>query len=200
MFNHVAGHGAFRFKPADRDKLSLLKARLGPISGHRVLEPGCGSGPLTEWLARWVAPGGVVEAFDPSAGMLENAARNLRGLHGVILTEGRCEQLEWPEKSFDLVLCFRVLPHFDDVDAVLRRFARWLVPGGRLLIVHWEGRAALNALHAHHGPVEEDVFPQRSYLEPTLQRRGFAIRGWIENDEEIFIEAELGSTPATGSA
>lgn len=196
MFDHIAGHGCFHFKPGDEPRLALLQRRLGGIRGLRVLEPGCGSGPLTEWLARWVEPGGHVEAFDPSAGMLAQAAANLRGVTNVRLSRRRCEEADWPPASFDIVLCFRVFPHFDDVEAVLARFHRWLAPEGRLLIVHWEGRQALNALHAHHGPVDQDVFPQRSYLESALRRRRFKIERWIEDENEIYVEATRQDTSA----
>lgn len=200
LFAHVAGHGAFRFRDEDAPKLERLRERLGPLGGARILEPGCGSGPLTTHLARWSSPGGLVEAFDPSETMLGHAQLNLRGVSGVRLTRGRCEDLEWPAGAFDRIVCFRVLPHFDDLDAVLRRFARWLCPGGRLVIAHWEGREALNAIHAAHGGVEQEVFPQRSYLEPALHRRGLAVRAWIDDPEEIHIEAELQAQTEADSA
>ena len=44
---------------------------LGSVYGKRVLEVGCGSGPLTEWL---VDHGAAVVACDVSATMLENRA------------------------------------------------------------------------------------------------------------------------------
>jgi ubiquinone/menaquinone biosynthesis C-methylase UbiE len=66
----------------------------------------------------------------------------------VRLTRVRSKAAVFSEGASDCVICFRVFPHFDDIDAVLARFARWLRPGGRLHIVHWEGRAVLAA---HHG-------------------------------------------------
>jgi demethylmenaquinone methyltransferase/2-methoxy-6-polyprenyl-1,4-benzoquinol methylase len=195
LFEHVADHGAFRFTERERGKLELLRTRLGPLAGLRILEPGCGTGPLTEWLYKWSDPGGVIEAFDPNRQMLAKAAEYLRGLPRCRLSCGRCEDIEWAEHSFDLIVCFRVFPHFDDVDEVLNRFRRWLATGGRLLVVHWEGRDALDALHAHHEPVEGDIFPPRKYLEAALSRKGFSISTWIDDSEEIFIDAQLSPAP-----
>ena len=47
---------------------------LGSVYGKRVLEVGCGSGPLTEWL---VDHGAAVVACDVSAAMLEIARSRL---------------------------------------------------------------------------------------------------------------------------
>jgi demethylmenaquinone methyltransferase/2-methoxy-6-polyprenyl-1,4-benzoquinol methylase len=189
FFDHAAGGGSLRFNPGDEVKLETLCRRLGDLRGRRVLEPGCGAGALTPWLARWTGPDGQVEAFDPSAKMLAHAAINLRGIANVRLSRTRCEDAEWPAGAFDLVVCFRVFPHFDDVDTVLARFHRWLAAGGRLVIAHWDGRASLNSLHARHGPLEQDVFPRRSDLEPALRRHGFRPVAWIEDASEIYVEA-----------
>ena len=190
FFDLFAKQGdAMRFGPGDETKLARLRERLGDLRGARVIEPGCGAGPLTEWLALWVEPGGSVEAFDASGEMLGRCLPAVAGRKNVRLTQVRCEDAVFPAGAFDRVICFRVFPHFDEVDAVLARFARWLRPGGRLHIVHWEGRAALAAIHGGCASLAQDVLPPSAELAAALARHGFSLITAIDDAHEIYLEA-----------
>jgi SAM-dependent methyltransferase len=54
-------------------------------------------------------------------------------LPDVELVWGRAEELPWPERSFDRVLCVNALHHFDDARTFVREAYRVLKPGGMLL-------------------------------------------------------------------
>lgn len=190
FFDRLARTGdAMRFRPTDQTKLARLGKRLGDLRGQRVLEPGCGSGPLTEWLCRRVGPRGHVTAFDPSPAMLDRCRKLVARRRNVSLVQTRCEEAGFPDRTFDRVVCFRVLPHFADLDAVLVRFARWLKPGGRLHIVHWEGREALAAIHGTDQAVAADVLPAFAELDAALRRHGFVTVTAIDNHREVYVEA-----------
>jgi ubiquinone/menaquinone biosynthesis C-methylase UbiE len=190
FFEEVARHGdPLSFRSGDRAKLERLRARLGSLRGLSIVEPGCGAGHLTRWLSRWVGPAGSVEAFDPSRAMLGWARRALTGRDNTRFRRVRCETARFAEGQFDRVICFRVLPHFDRLDPVFARFACWLQPGGRLHIVHWEGRDRLAAIHGGYRAVATDVLPPPRKLAESLRRHRFTVTAWVDDAEEVYLEA-----------
>ena len=189
-FDRLAHDGrALRFNSDDGPRLERLRLRLGDLRGLHVLEPGCGAGPLTECLSRWVEPGGVVEAFDPSLAMLNLCRNAIDGRANVRLTQVNCEDAMWPAGEFDRVICFRVWPHFTKPAAVAARFARWLRPGGRLHIVHWQGRAALAAVHNTETALTGHVLPSAADLAEMLRDHGFTVASTIDTTDEFYLEA-----------
>jgi ubiquinone/menaquinone biosynthesis C-methylase UbiE len=181
-------------QPRHLGKLAELKARLGTLRGLRVLEPGCGAGALTQHLREWVSPGGFVLSFDSSPGMFEEARRQFSAIASVEVRMGRAEDIELPKGSFDLVLCFRVMPHLESLTRALKLFRGALKPGGRLVICHFEGREELNRIHAEAGGlVAKDVFPKELELREQLWRSGFSVRLWIDTPAEIFIDCAVSS-------
>jgi hypothetical protein len=59
-----------------------------------------------------------------------------------------------------------------------------------LHIVHWEGRAALAAIHGGCASLAQDVLPTTTELAVALERRGFAIAAAIDDENEVYFEAE----------
>ena len=143
-----AGKNPLLFNETDRRKVLRLKKRLGDLAGKRVIEPGCGVGPLTEYLSKWVGPKGRVMAFDVSHGMVEQCRARLGHLHNVDILHIAAETVKLQSAAWDLVILFRVFPHFDNKPAVLRRLRPWIAPKGRIVIANFEGSAQLNVLHA----------------------------------------------------
>jgi ubiquinone/menaquinone biosynthesis C-methylase UbiE len=181
--------GALSFTPADEPKLEQLRSRLGDLRGLRVLEPGCGAGPLTEMLAGWVEPGGSVDAFDSSGEMIACCRHAVANRSNVQVMRAFCEEAVFADGTFDRVVCFRVFPHFNDVDSVLGRFARWLRPAGRLHIVHWASRATLATMHGAHAAVIADVLLSPADLAVALARHGFTITSLLDGEAEFHLEA-----------
>jgi len=189
-FDRLARDGrALQFKADDGPRLERLQSRLGDLRGLRVLEPGCGAGPLTAHLSRWVEPGGAVHAFDPSPAMLQLCRQAIGGRANVRLTEVSCEDATWPAGGFDRVICFRVWPHFTMPAVVPSRFARWLRPGGRLHIVHWQGRAALAAVHNTEAALAGHVLPSAEAFAAVLRDHGFRVVTAIDTADEFYLEA-----------
>jgi ubiquinone/menaquinone biosynthesis C-methylase UbiE len=104
---------------------------LEDVQGKRVLEVGCGSGPLTEWL---VDHGAEVVACDVSAEMLEIARSRIGGkaeLHHHDLTE----PLTFLERAnVDVVVASLVFHYLRDWVAPLRELHRVLRPTGSVVM------------------------------------------------------------------
>lgn len=105
---------------------------VGDVAGVRLLDAGCGDGAL---VAAMAAKGAEVTGVDPDPAMLLAAQKRMAGA-GVkaTLTEGRLEQLPFPDASFDVVASITVLCFLPDATGAFREMARVLRPGGRLIL------------------------------------------------------------------
>jgi len=103
--------------------------------GLRAVDLGTGTGTVARGLARH---GCAVTALDVSAPMLD-AARGLASEAGLPITfaEAPAERTGLPGGAFDLVVAGQCW-HWFDRPAAVREAARLLVPGGRLVIAHFD--------------------------------------------------------------
>ena len=147
---------------------------LGPVSGRRVLEVGCGAASAGRWLA---TRGARVTAVDLSAGMLRHAATAARTC-GVRIPLVQCDAMALPLRDgvFDIAFtAFGAVPFVDDSAAVMREVFRVLRPGGRWVFsathpMRWifmddPGEAGLLAVNSY--------FDRRPYVE--FDRDGTAV-------------------------
>jgi ubiquinone/menaquinone biosynthesis C-methylase UbiE len=109
---------------------------LAPAPGERVLDLGAGTGYYALDVARAVAPGGELEAFDLQPEMLADLAARARAaeVENVGTTAGDAAALPYPAASFDAVYLVTVLGEIPDQDGALREVRRVLRPGGRLVV------------------------------------------------------------------
>ena len=160
------------FSADEREKVDAFvrRWRIGP--GDRVLEPGCGSGRLTEILAAQTGPSGLVLAFDSSPRLMMHA--QARGLppHAILRT-AHAETLQLAPGSFDHIVCFNVLPHLVPLESIVGRLAESLRPGGRFRVAHTRSRVDVNELH-RRGPafLNGHILPAPRDLEALLRGAG----------------------------
>ncbi len=146
-------------------------AAVAEAAPERVVDVGCGTGDLTERLAREADV--PVVALDLSPRMAE--LTRARGLGAV--TAG-IEHLPFPDGAFDAVLANRVLYHLPDLDTGLSELARVLRPGGRLVAVAYriDHLAELWEVVGHE-PLADPTFvaengeePLRRHFDPVERR------------------------------
>ncbi|RDI49962.1 class I SAM-dependent methyltransferase [Nocardia mexicana] len=101
----------------------------GDVTGRRILDAGCGSGPLFAALRE---RGADVTGIDASARMLEHARRRL-GAEADLRVADLADPLPFPDGAFDDVVASLVLHYLQDWGPTLSELRRVLVPGGRLV-------------------------------------------------------------------
>jgi len=121
LFRHLVGR--------DTTRRTYAREHLRAKPGHRVLDLGCGTGDMLEFLpdVRYVG-------YDISPVYIEHA-RERFGARGDFRCAPVTEDLAVEAGSFDLVIAHGVLHHLDDPTAtgLLRVARRALVAGGRLV-------------------------------------------------------------------
>ncbi len=102
---------------------------LPDFAGKNVLDLGCGLG----WHAAYAIEHGAahVTGIDISEKMLEKA-RQINGREGIEYRREAFEDSEFPENSFDVVICSLMLHYLASYDEFLEKIHRWLKPDGVL--------------------------------------------------------------------
>lgn len=149
---------------------------VGDVRGRRILDAGCGSGPLA---AELVARGADVTGFDGSPAMIDLARRRLGGSVPLSVHD-LTEPLPYADETFDDVVASLVLHYLEDWDAPLAEIRRVLKPGGRLVAsVNHPFAQVLNA-------PDEDYFATRLYSEDIeLNGQTTALTFWHRPLREV---------------
>jgi len=103
---------------------------VGDVAGRRVLDAGCGSGPIYADLR---AAGAIVTGIDSSAGMLDQARLRL-GSDADLVVADLGDPLPLDDNTFDDVVVSQALHYLKDWNPTLAEFRRILKPGGRLIV------------------------------------------------------------------
>jgi SAM-dependent methyltransferase len=139
-------------------------AQLRP--GGTVVDVGCGTGRALTPLRAAVGPAGTVVGLDLTPEMLADATAR-----GEVLIQADACRLPFGDRTLDAIFAAGLLMHLPDPDAGLRELARVVRPGGRLVLFHPSGRAALAARHGR------TIRPDEPLSEQPL-RRSTAATGW----------------------
>jgi SAM-dependent methyltransferase len=138
----VSGDAYDRFMGRYSRELAPAFADFAEVeAGQRVLDVGCGSGVLTEELARRVGADHVGGA-DPSP-LLDACAERVPGAD---LKRAAAEDLPWPDDSFDAALAQLVVHFMNDVEAGIAEMARITRPGGVVAACTWDFSGGMQLL------------------------------------------------------
>jgi SAM-dependent methyltransferase len=124
----------------DRDALTLLRAAVSAAEGEAWADLGAGDGVFTRALAVLVGSAGQVFAVDEDNRAL-SAVRAWAASATATVTVLRADvtkPLDLP--PLDGVVMANILHFVADAEAVLPRIVSLLKPGGRLVLIEYEGR------------------------------------------------------------
>ena len=153
-------------------------------AGRSVLDAGCGTAYGTQLLA--AAGARCVTGVDLAAAVLESVAPEMPD--AVTLRAGDLRNLADEDDTYDLVVCFEVIEHFEDPFPVLDELVRVLAPNGVLAVsspnrgVYQEG----NPHHLHEFTPDELEAALRERLRNVgLQRQSNFITSAVLGDESF---------------
>jgi SAM-dependent methyltransferase len=133
----------------------------GDVSGRRILDAGCGSGPLMQALGH---KGAVVTGLDSSAAMVD-LARTRLGEDADVHVADLAAPLPFPDAEFDDVVASLVLHYLEDWAGPLAELRRVLKPGGRLI------------LSVIHPSIYAIVYPDADYFALTEYSEDYTFGG-----------------------
>jgi 2-polyprenyl-3-methyl-5-hydroxy-6-metoxy-1,4-benzoquinol methylase len=157
----------------------VLTDMVGHTTGRQILDVGTGAGRAALLLARG---GAHVTAVDASDQMLDVARRRAaeEGLH-VDFRRGDAHALEFTDRSFDVVVCLRVLMHAPDWRECLAELCR--VANGLVIFDYPSATSAAllqagarRVIHALGGRTEAYRVFTDATIRRALARSGFAVR------------------------
>lgn len=142
---------ALEVRAADPQQRAMLTSYLADVplpAEGRVLEPGCGTGPVARALAR--RPG-IAEAvgIDPSPILLAKARELGDGLPNLSFRLGDGRDLPLADAAFDAVVFHTTLCHIPDCERALAEAHRVLRPGGHLAVFDGDYATTSVALGDH---------------------------------------------------
>jgi O-methyltransferase / aklanonic acid methyltransferase len=110
--------------------------------GANILDVATGRGAVLFSAAEIVGPQGHVTGIDLSEMMIQENREAIKrlGLQNVEAREMDAEYLEFPDESFDCVLCSFAIFFFPQLDRALSEMRRVLKPNGRIAVTTWGTR------------------------------------------------------------
>jgi ubiquinone/menaquinone biosynthesis C-methylase UbiE len=163
----------------------------GDVADLKILDAGCGSGPLMEAL---LAKDAVVSGFDLSPAMVELARQRL-GDDADVRVADLGAPLPYPDDAFDLVVASLSLHYVEDWASALAELRRVLKRGGRLVV------------SIIHPTVYAIVYPEADYFALTQYSEDYDFGDgtvwmtyWHRPLQDVintFVEAGFGITTVT---
>jgi SAM-dependent methyltransferase len=134
---------------------------LGDVAGRRILDAGCGSGPLVADLQE---RGATVAGFDASPAMIRLAQERL-GDEADLRVADLTAPLPYGDGAFDDALAVLVLHYLEDWSGPLAELRRVLKPGGRLVVV------------VNHPVIPPVMYPEIDYFATTPNAEAYDFDG-----------------------
>ncbi|MEZ6057669.1 MAG: methyltransferase domain-containing protein [Planctomycetaceae bacterium] len=141
---------AFRTLSSSQRTLAFRAIGLMEVAaGDAVLDIACGRGG-SSFMIRHSTPAAMVHAIDLLDENIHIAHRIFPNDQALTFTQGNAQALQFPDGTFQRVLCCEAAFHFPDRAQFLREAARVLAPGGQLVVVDFVWNSKSHRQHLDH--------------------------------------------------
>jgi SAM-dependent methyltransferase len=171
----------------DMPAYAAAVAEAGIPSPAVVLDLGCGTGRALPALRSAVGPTGTVLAIDATPEMLTAATERGRAC-GAQLIVGDALHLPLAEAAVQAVFAAGLLMHLPDPVVALHELARVTDSGGRLILFHPSGRAALAARKGYE--LRDDDTLAHDVLAGLLSHTGWQLNRYDDAPHRFFALAQ----------
>ena len=136
----VFGMDLSQFNVLDMEQLNTLVEKLDLKPGETVLDLGCGSGRVTEYISD--VTGGKLIGLDFAAEVIKRAQeRTISKKSRLTYVVGNMDEMLFEEGSFDAVISIDTLYFVESIDATIKELKKLLKPStGRLAIFYGQSR------------------------------------------------------------
>ncbi len=125
-----------------RKSVELLQV----LPGHRVLDVACGRG-KSSFMVHCLHPDATVTGIDLLDRNVQVAQTLFDQVRNLSYRPGNAMDLDFPDASFDRVMCLEAAFHFPDRQRFLSEVSRVLRPGGRLVVVDFAWNSDADRVH-----------------------------------------------------
>ena len=181
------------YTSAERQIIEQVIRSTGIGKGMNILEPGCGTGRLTEILARQVTCSGSVLALDMSRRMVDRCVKRVAEFEHAKVEHGVIEKQSLAHSTYDFVICHNVFHHFKDKSKALSTFTSTMKRGGKLLVFHFLNWSQINDKRRKiHPVVLHDTMPTFRDMQNLCQSVGMTVEHFSDNREGYLLRARYG--------
>ena len=157
--------------------------------GDHVLDVGCGSGVLVPFILEKVGPNGVLSELDYAPEMIRENKKLHRDNRIKFLIQDLLD-FNYPENSFDAVICFACFPHFEDKGRAMTIMSSVLKNKGTLAIAHMDSSHNINDRHRKSPEVMHDFIPAKQTMYKLCRQNKLSITQFIDEEGFYLLLAE----------
>jgi malonyl-CoA O-methyltransferase len=164
---------------------------LGPVSGLRILDLGCGTGRHSLRLA---TAGAIVTAVDFSEGMLAQARKRAGDLPVNFHAHDLTQPLPFADDSFDRIICGLVLDHIPEPEPLFAEMRRVCAPTGCAVISVMHPAMMLRGVEARFTDrtTGREIRPASTRHQVTDYINAVLAAGWtLEHASEHEVDSAL---------